>query len=119
MTLDSDSGVTPGYPRRTGVTCRSAGWRRPANESLAVSPHRVTPTRSGTASWRYCGSGSALLAALHTVNVRLSVFLDAGSGWARVDAVVDLHFQPGTRPACSIHVCISGPCASSRVFTLT
>jgi hypothetical protein len=31
----------------------------------------------------------------------------------------DPHFQPRTRPACSIHLCISGPCASSRVFTLT
>jgi hypothetical protein len=30
-----------------------------------------------------------------------------------------IHFQPGTRPACSIHSCISGPSASSRVFTLT
>ena len=29
------------------------------------------------------------------------------------------HFQPGTRLACSIHLCISGPCASSRVFSLT
>ena len=33
--------------------------------------------------------------------------------------LVDPHFQPGTDPACSIHLCISGPCASSRVFTLT
>src|SRR6266540_3128966 len=33
--------------------------------------------------------------------------------------LVDPHFQPATRPACSIHLCISGPCASSRVFTLT
>src|ERR687891_970405 len=33
--------------------------------------------------------------------------------------LVDPHFQPGTRPACSIHLCISGPFASSRVFTLT
>jgi hypothetical protein len=29
------------------------------------------------------------------------------------------HFQPGTRPACSIHLRISGPCSSSRDFTLT
>ncbi|HET6712338.1 MAG TPA: helix-turn-helix transcriptional regulator [Actinomycetota bacterium] len=29
------------------------------------------------------------------------------------------YFQPGTRPACSIHLCISGPCASSRVVSLT
>ena len=28
------------------------------------------------------------------------------------------HFHPGTRPACSTHLCISGPRASSRVFTL-
>jgi hypothetical protein len=33
--------------------------------------------------------------------------------------LVDPHFQPGTRPACSIHLCISCPCASSRVFSLT
>ena len=33
--------------------------------------------------------------------------------------LLDPHFQPGTRPACSIHLCISGPCASSRVFTFT
>jgi hypothetical protein len=32
--------------------------------------------------------------------------------------LVDPHFQPGTRPACSIHLCISGPCASSRVVSL-
>jgi len=32
---------------------------------------------------------------------------------------LDPHFQPGTRPTCSIHLCISGPCTSSRVFTLT
>jgi hypothetical protein len=31
----------------------------------------------------------------------------------------DPHFQPGTRPACSNHLCISGPCASSSVVTLT
>src|SRR5262249_49475925 len=29
------------------------------------------------------------------------------------------HFQPCTRPACSIHSSISGPCASSSVLTLT
>ena len=29
------------------------------------------------------------------------------------------HFQPGTRPACSIHSCISGSCACSRVVSLT
>lgn len=29
------------------------------------------------------------------------------------------HFQPGTRPACLIHSCISGACASSRVFSFT
>jgi hypothetical protein len=33
--------------------------------------------------------------------------------------LVDPHFQPGTRPACSTHLCISGPSASSSVFTLT
>ena len=33
--------------------------------------------------------------------------------------LLDPHFQPGTRAACAIHLCISGPCASSRVFTLT
>ena len=31
---------------------------------------------------------------------------------------VDLHFQPGTRPACSIHFRISVPCASSRDVSL-
>lgn len=29
------------------------------------------------------------------------------------------HFHPGTDPACSIHVWISGSCASSKVVTLT
>ena len=29
-----------------------------------------------------------------------------------------LYFQPGVRPACSIHICSSGRCASSRVVTL-
>jgi hypothetical protein len=30
-----------------------------------------------------------------------------------------IHFQPATLPACSIHLCIPGLCASSSVFTLT
>ena len=30
-----------------------------------------------------------------------------------------LYFQPGTRPACSIHSRNSGACASSKVFTFT
>jgi hypothetical protein len=30
-----------------------------------------------------------------------------------------VHFQPGTRPACWIHLAISGPWASSRVLTFT
>ena len=60
MTLHSGSGVTPGYPWGTGVRRRSAGGRLPANESPRESPRRVTPTSSGTASWRYCGPGSAL-----------------------------------------------------------
>jgi hypothetical protein len=29
------------------------------------------------------------------------------------------HFQPGVRPACSIHSCNSGRCPSSREVTLT
>ena len=33
--------------------------------------------------------------------------------------LVGPHFQPGTRPACSIHFCMSGPCVSSSVLTLT
>jgi hypothetical protein len=40
-----------------------------------------------------------------------------GSRWV-APRLVMLHFQPGTRPACSIHLCISGPCASSRVVSL-
>jgi hypothetical protein len=31
--------------------------------------------------------------------------------------LVDPHFQPGTRAACSIHLCISGPCASPCVVS--
>ena len=39
---------------------------------------------------------------------------DAKSGLRR-----NSYFQPGTRPACSIHVWISGRCASSRVVSFT
>lgn len=33
-------------------------------------------------------------------------------------ASMGTHFQPFTRRACSIHLCISGPCASWSVVTL-
>src|SRR5439155_21718072 len=54
-----------------------------------------------------------LVALLEPVNAAIAAADRRGA------ALVDAHRQPGTCAACAIHLRISGPCAASRVFTLT
>jgi hypothetical protein len=72
---------------------------------LSLGPH---PGRAVDHGWKHFWSGAVAT---------------GGNRWQvegpRKAAETGSHFQPGTRPACSIHFCISGPCVSSRVATLT
>ena len=73
------------------------------SRSQAISPEIAAPTSSLAATTPGgLGGASSSLAVKR-----------------RISGGREPHFQPGTRPACSIHLCISGPCASSRVVSLT
>ena len=101
-------GNSPGY--RSGPCAESRwvhgirnGCERRIDELLRLRNHRVCGV-----GWRYPVSSSS----------PRSVY-DSHPRRTHVVAVSVSEVQPGTRPACLIHLCISGPCASSRVFTLT
>jgi hypothetical protein len=101
---------------------RGAGNKRA--RLVAPAADRARPTRSPAAAPRACSGASSC-----SSNVRARTRATRHEGAICRPSVgtsqrsrlrlADPHFQPGTRPACSIHLCISGPCASSRVFTLT
>jgi hypothetical protein len=117
------SRIHAGRPRRragTRVSSRTgpfvgassvAAWCLPCSCSVRRAGGQPTHGQSRVVGQASEGRDATRLVAEH----RHGSTLAAGA----VPPVVDSHFQPGTRPACSTHLCISGPCASSRVLTLT
>ncbi len=110
--------LTTGYIRPTPhVLPRRKGKTRAQGDLSAGGS--ATSSRRRSAGWYSmtsgCGTTSAgRCSAAEGTSGRQASGLGRGVSSARGP-----YFQPGTRPACSIHLCISGPCASSMVVSLT
>ena len=110
--------LTTGYIRPTPHVPPRRKEKTRAQGDLNAGGSATSSRRRSASSWSMtsgCGTTSAgRCSAAEGTSGRHASGLGRGVSSARGP-----HFQPGTRPACSIHSCISGPCASSRVFTLT
>jgi hypothetical protein len=107
-------------PRTTGrrqETTRMAGASNPqVRNQIRASPQVANPAPRTLSRWRHrFESRWDYSAAGVEAPSASAVGLRSGSP----DQAKRRHFQPGTRPACLIHSCISGACASSRVFSFT
>jgi hypothetical protein len=90
--------------------------RKQASKSSATVPRVVMPLRSALHPPSPGEPNEVFAGRAKTMNDGASV----PSRSVRLrHRLMDPHFQPGTRPACLTHPCISGIFASSRVFTLT
>ena len=110
-----DDRVHPAHSARAAAPegeGESAGRRqcRRQRDQLSEAIRELVAMTSG------CGTTSAGRCSAAEGTSGASTRRDLGRACLRP---VDLIFQPGTRPACSIHLCISGPCASSMVVSLT